>query len=116
MDFRRSNSLSGWRWRINFYEVSVERSLPVSLEVQRHVTKSQRLENLDKFSCHLWGERARQFFRSNFETDKLFVITDPKLPEAEAPQSLFAFFYDRQALRRHFNAVGDARRETRRGG
>ena len=42
------------------------------------------------------------------------MVANPELPETERTKSLFAFFHNRQAFRRHLDAVSNARGKTRR--
>ena len=87
----------------------IERAHAVALEVERDITKAERLDGTNNSLGHFFVERAWEFDRVDFDSSEFAMMSQAQLPETQASQDLFALFDLTKPLGRHFRAVGQAR-------
>src|ERR1051326_8271361 len=91
--------------RSPFLQRLVQRSLPVTFQIQRDVVKPERLENSRERAAHLQVERARQLLRSDLAPHQLPMKPDAELAEPERANGLFAALHGLDVLNRHRSAI-----------
>src|SRR5260370_26605155 len=87
----------------------IQRSLAITLEIERHERESERLENRHKLACHFGREGALQFFGGNLDADQLVMMSHAKLAEAQGAHRFFSLLHDPQALPLDLPAVRELR-------
>src|SRR5271165_923538 len=87
----------------------IHRAGAKTLEVERDVRESQRLEDAGKFNRHLGIERPGQFLASDFEANDIAVMADAKLPKTQLPERFFPLLNRLESFGGYRTSVLDAR-------
>ena len=87
----------------------IERAHAVALEVERDITKAERLDGTNNSLGHFFVERAWEFDRVDFDSSEFAMMSQAQLPETQASQDHLAILHLTKPLVRHFRAVGQAR-------
>src|SRR3984885_629803 len=92
----------------------IERTLPVTFQIQSHKRKSRALHAFGNFARNLRIKSPRQLFRSDFNPRQLPMRPHAKLPKLQRAQHAFSAVNLLQQLRRHSGAIRHARGKARR--
>src|SRR3984885_3112488 len=90
----------------------IERTLPVTFQIQSHKRKSRALHAVRNLARNLRIKSARQFLRRNFDPRQFPMRPHAKLPELQRAQSGFSPIDLLQQLRRHSCTIRHARRKA----
>src|SRR6266516_1101743 len=90
----------------------VHRAAAITMQIERHVVKSNFAESPGEFANHFMVEHAAKFLGGDLQPHQLVVMAHAKFAKTKFPKNLLSAIHGAQSLNSDARAIGDARRQA----